>query len=443
MMLRSGARLINRFRHLQRRLLPIAGSLHDIAARNSSPTPWTTVGLLYLAGVFAASQVGKAIATVPQIRTEMHLSMSFAGALLSIFATLGAVGGIAGGAVVSTVGARRSLLFGLFSLAAGNAFAVAATDPFALLLARALEGCGFFGVVLATPSLLSRVVASEDRDLVMGLWSAYMPLGVTVMLLLCPALPETGWRQLWSADAALGVLLAPILHQALPRAAQANLKPQMSTREIASVLNNRCCVLMACAFFAYSFQFFSLAFLLPMLFTSLLGYSLGTSTLFGAAAMGVSAIGHLASGPLLRARFPIWTAIALTFAVYGVAVVGIFSASLPALAVGVLAAFALGIGGLAPGAFYSSAPRVAPTPEALPTTIGLFQQASNLGQFAGPMIVAMVIQQFGWESEPIVAMPIALGGLGIAFAIRKYVPTAASVEIVSLEPRVNFKEDSR
>jgi hypothetical protein len=164
-----------------------------------------------------------------------------------------------------------------------------------------------------------------------------------------------------------------------PTAAQ----PSLPTREIGAVLKDRRCVLIACAFFAYSFQYFSLAFLLPLMFSSLLGYSLGTGALFGAAAMGVSAIGHLASGPLLRAHVPIWIAIALTFAIYGLAVVEIFSANLPAPLIGLFAALALGVGGLAPGAFYSSAPHVTPTPEALPTTIGLFQQASNLGQFAG------------------------------------------------------------
>jgi hypothetical protein len=56
---------------------------------------------------------------------------------------------------------------------------------------------------------------------------------------------------------------------------------------------------------------------------------------------------------------------------------------------------ALGVGGLAPGAIYSSAPKVTPTAEMLPITVGLFQQASNLGQFAGPLVVGLTIERMG------------------------------------------------
>src|SRR5207248_5685868 len=49
--------------------------------------------------------------------------------------------------------------------------------------------------------------------------------------------------------------------------------------------------------------------------------------------------------------------------------------------ISIVAAMALGVGGLAPGAIYAAAPHAAPTPSVVPPTIGLVQQASSLGQF--------------------------------------------------------------
>jgi predicted MFS family arabinose efflux permease len=116
-------------------------------------------------------------------------------------------------------------------------------------------------------------------------------------------------------------------------------------------------------------------------------------------------------------RVPVWIVIAVAFSAYAAAVIGIFSGGLSAAPVAVLACMALAIGGLAPGAFYSAAPQVAPTAESLP--IGLFQEASNLGQFAGPIAIGACIEHLGWMWEPVVAVPVALAGIGLAFAIRR------------------------
>ena len=122
------------------------------------------------------------------------MGIGVAGAILSVFATLGATCGIGGGAFVAWIGPRRALILGMIALAVGNLCGAAATGTAALLAARVVEGAGFFGVVLATPSLLSRLAVAADRDLIMALWSAYMPVGIASMLLLGPALPTIGWQ---------------------------------------------------------------------------------------------------------------------------------------------------------------------------------------------------------------------------------------------------------
>ena len=122
------------------------------------------------------------------------------------------------------------------------------------------------------------------------------------------------------------------------------------------------CLVLALAFFAYSCQIFSLSFALPLLLTSTYKVSLGTAGLLSALVLAVSTIGHVSSGFLLRAGVPIWTNIAAAFAVFAVAGFAVYGGVLEAEGTALVAALALGIGGLAPGAIYAAAPRAGPAP---------------------------------------------------------------------------------
>jgi MFS family permease len=96
--------------------------------------------------------------------------------------------------------------------------------------------------------------------------------------------------------------------------------------------------------------------------------------------------------------------------------------------ISLVAALALGIGGLAPGAIYAAAPHTAPAPSAVPPTIGLVQQASSLGQFAGPLVLGAWVEHFGWQAAPAIVAPAALAGLACAFALRRILATAEQRE---------------
>ena len=147
--------------------------------------------------------------------------------------------------------------------------------------------------------------------------------------------------------------------------------------------------------------------------------SLGAAGLLSALALGVSAIGHVASGLLLKAGVPIWTNIAVAFGCFSLSGFGIYGGALPPQGVSLIAALALGVGGLAPGAIYAAAPHAAPAPSAVPPTIGLVQQASNLGQFAGPVVLGLWVEHLGWHAAPVILAPAALLGLVSAFLLRQ------------------------
>jgi predicted MFS family arabinose efflux permease len=391
----------------------------NATAANDGARPFH-IWLLIGSGVVAAAQIGKAIISMPLIRADMALSLGFAGLLVATFATLGALTGIGAGVVTARIGTRRALIGGMATIAVGNLIGALATNEIMLLAARIIEGTGFFGTVLAIPSMLAQIVTRERRDFVMAVWSAYMPAGIMIMLLAAPILAVIGWRNLWLANAAFAGALSVLLAfhaPELPRAAVAAGGDFIS--RIAGVMRRPQCLIVAFAFFAYSCQIFSLAFALPTLLTAQHGVTLGSAGLMSGIVLAASAVGHVSSGFLLRRGIPIWANTAIAFAFFAVSGLLVYSSHLPPLAVAVVAALALAIGGLAPGALYAAAPHAAPSPQAVPPTIGLIQQASNLGQFAGPVTLGFWVERFSWETVPAIDVPAALIGFAAAFAIRE------------------------
>ena len=385
--------------------------------------------LLMGSGVVAAAQIGKPIISVPLIRSELALSLDLAGLIVATFATLGATTGIAAGLVVGRLGAGRSLIGGMGVISLGNVIGASAPDQLVLLVARIIEGLGFLAVVLAIPSMLVQLVAREKRDFVMAAWSAYMPIGIMLMLLVAPLLPTIGWRNFWLANAlatgSCAILLA-IHVPATPAAARA--RAARFFADALTIIRRPSCLVLAFAFFAYSCQIFSLTFALPLLLTSVYGVSLGAAGLLSAMVLAVSAIGHLSSSLLLRIGVSIWASIAAAFGFFALSGFAVYGDVLPPLGVAIVAALALGVGGLAPGAIYAAAPHAAPAPSAVPPTIGLVQQASSLGQFAGPASLGLWVEHFGWQAAPAIVAPAALVGLACAFAIRSILATAEQRE---------------
>jgi MFS transporter, DHA1 family, inner membrane transport protein len=372
--------------------------LTSSSARRREHAGKLQVLLLMGSGVVAAGQIGKAVITVPMIRSDFALGLDLAGLIVATFATLGATTGLAAGLVVGRLGARRSLIGGMGVITLANVVGAIALDPLVLLAARIMEGVGFLAVVLAIPSTLAQLIRREQRDFVMAAWSAYMPVGVMLMLLVAPRLPTIGWRSFWLLNAlatgSCAILLS--IHAPATRRAEA---PSFFADAFA-IVRQPSCVLLAFAFFAYSCQYFSLVFALPLLLTSAHGASLGAAGLLTAIVLAVSAIGHLSSSLLLRIGVPVWANVAAAFGFFALSSIAVYGDLLPPQGISVVAALALGVGGLAPGAIYAAAPQAAPAPAAVPPTMGLVQQASSLGQFAGPASLGLWVEHLGWPAAP-------------------------------------------
>ncbi|WP_201748618.1 MFS transporter, partial [Escherichia coli] len=90
------------------------------------------------------------------------LDLASIGTLTAVFSILGVLGGIAAGGVIARFGARRMLLWGLATVAAGTAAGALAPGYGVLLASRVVEGLGFLLITVAGPAALQRLVEQES-----------------------------------------------------------------------------------------------------------------------------------------------------------------------------------------------------------------------------------------------------------------------------------------
>ena len=83
------------------------------AARSPDASRWPSILLIVGAGVVSAFQLGKAPMALAAVQADLAVGLATVSWLLSAFAVVGALAGIAVGVAVDHVGARRMALAGL------------------------------------------------------------------------------------------------------------------------------------------------------------------------------------------------------------------------------------------------------------------------------------------------------------------------------------------
>jgi len=85
----------------------------------------------------------------------------------------------------------------------------------------------------------------------------------------------------------------------------------------------------------------------------------------------------------------------------------------PALRYLAICMFSLG-GGVVPATLFMLAVRLAPGPSTVSTTVGMMQQASSLGQFIAPPVVAWIAHRAGgWQWTWVVTLACSLAGMAL------------------------------
>jgi CP family cyanate transporter-like MFS transporter len=391
-----------------------------------------------VAGVAAALHLGKLPPAVPALQATLGVGLVEAGFLLSLVQLAGMTLGIFVGLAADTIGLRRSMLIGLIVItlasllggAVGISIERSAQAVSLLLALRALEGVGFLLVVMPGPGLVRSMSPAGTEKTALGLWGAYMPLGVALALLLGPALITwAGWPGWWwalsavSGAAAAWVALAVPAdrHRARPVAASPG---RWSTRLLDTVRAGGPWTL-ALAFAVYSSQWMAVIGFLPAIYAEA-GVPGAWNAALTAFAAAMNIVGNVAGGRLLQHGVAPERLLRWGFAVMALGSVAAFAqigqpgdaASLPpALRYLAVCMLSLG-GGVVPATLFMLAVRLAPGPSTVSTTVGMMQQASSLGQFIAPPVVAWVAHRAGgWQWTWVVTLACSLAGMALVARI--------------------------
>ena len=220
-----------------------------------------------LAGVAAASQLGKLPPALPILRTELAIGLVSAGWLVSIINATSAAVGLIVGLLADRFGRRQALILGLL-LQGLASLAGSAADSFTGLLAtRFLEGIGFVCIIVAGGALVAEAARAEVRSKALGLWACYMPAGIAAAMLAAPlALAVADWRALWIFLGCLSLLLAPFAWQGTHGLGHANAQG-LGRADILLLLRLPGSWVLAGCFAFYTVQWMALVAWMPTLLT--------------------------------------------------------------------------------------------------------------------------------------------------------------------------------
>lgn len=403
------------------------------APTHRSPVPAAT--LFVVCGVVAAMHVGKLPPALPLLRETFGLTLVQSGFLLSIVLLSGMSIAILLGTLVNAAGLRRCMMAGLLVLMLGSGAAPLATSATQLMTARAIEGLGFMLVSLSAPSLIKHHVSVQRLPLAMGWWSAYVPLGSALALLIGPwVMVASSWQAWWTELALLALASALLLAWRIP--ADAPHKPDTSAPDggrdapapsagheapaawsqlLRQTLTSRGPWLVALTFCTYSCQWLAIIGFLPSIYTQS-GLDMRSAGALTAVISLVNMVGNVASGILLRRGIAPRSLLLTGFACMacGAWLAFNFPDLPPAARYAAILLFS-GVGGMIPGTLFNLAVQVAPSPQAVAPTVGWLMQWSCIGQFAGPPLVAWVAQTQGnWNQTWWVTGGACLAGMGLA-----------------------------
>lgn len=403
----------------------------SVSSRDEVPAPGTSVPLAAIAviaaGVSAALHLGKLAPAIPALRDALGIGLVEAGFLLSLVQVAGMTLGLVVGLMADSLGLRRSMLAGLVLVTlAGAAGGLVQPGPHALslmLCLRALEGAGFLLAVMPGPGLIRALAPPAAEKAAMGMWGAYMPVGVALALLCGPPfIAASGWHGWWwglsavSACAAVGVwLMVPPDQRHKAAGAGA---PAWQSR-LSQTLSAPGPGLLGLAFAVYSAQWMAVIGFLPAIYAEA-GIAATWTGVLSSLAAAANIVGNLAGGRLLQAGVAPGRLLRSGYAVMLLASFAAFAQwghgadawSLPApLRYACVCLFSLG-GGMVPATLFMLAVRLAPSATTVSTTVGFMQQASSLGQFFAPPAVAwLAMRAGGWQWTWVATLGCSLLGM--------------------------------
>ena len=392
------------------------------AGAGSQSTNTRLVAIAIAGGLAAAFHMGKIPSALPLVRSDFDLDLFRSGLIVSSFSILAAVGGIALGFLARRLGPRRAGTAGLLTTAIGASLG-ATSDSYAFLLAsRILEGLGFLMVAVTMPGLISRISAPAWKSLALGIWGAFIPAAMSLMLVVAPvAMAHSGWRGLWWLTAVCSCLMAFLfLHYSKTLIPPPQGGPPASKGH--SRLNAGP-LLITFSFTCYSALFAAVTAFLPTFWHETALVPLAKASLLASLAVTGNIVGNIAAGFLVGRgiSLPLLLSVALTGGSVCAALV--FSGALPVSGQLLAALGFTTLAGLLPGAVFANIDVIAPSSKSLPLVTGMVFQGAGIGQVIGPAGLSYAVGSSGvWSGGALLIVATGVVGASVAllYGIREH-----------------------
>ncbi|MCD1125445.1 MFS transporter [Jinshanibacter sp. LJY008] len=363
----------------------------------------TRAFIVFLAGVSAALHIWKLPPVLPVLQETLALTLSQTGWLISVFQLAGMLLGLVFGLFVQRIGQKQSILIGLLVLSAASFAGATANNISMLLIFRIIEGFALLMVTMSALALIRHIAPKARLSFFVALWSAYIPTA-TVFALFAGAsmINYFDWSVLWVGSGIITLLMALLVWLLVK---ENNSSPSPSNNQlhqawlsIKQTLTTKEPWLVAVTFSMYTSQWVAIISFLPIIYreAGISGALMGT---FTAIAAGVNIVGNLLAGKLLQHKVSANLLLNIAFITMILSAFIAFGLnSSPWIQFIAITLFSA-VGGLAPATLFNLAVKVTPSAQNIPVTIGWLQQWISFGQFAGPIIVALVVEYTqGWGS---------------------------------------------
>ena len=385
----------------------------------SLKTNWGAVWAMYAAGVACGAFIGKVPPALPGMRGELGLTLVQSGFIATMINLLGAIVGLVMGVLCDRYGHKRLGLIGLLVMAAGGFLGAAAHGYTLLLLSRFLEGAGFILFTVTGAALINASTANlRDRNRAMGLWTAYMPTGAALAMLVTPvAMAQVGWRGLWIGLSAATLACVVLVWRSVPATAPSAVGTLRLARES---LAQRGSWVLSVLFLFYVAQWTSVMVWLPTFVVDDRGGGAATAAFLGALMVAANVPGNLAGGWFLSHGARRGLIIIVASAISAACFVGMLGDALPdSIRYALVLVFSCCAGAI-PAAVLSGVPVHARSPGHIATTNGMVMQAAQIGQSVGPILLAwLASRQGGWSATLGVMLAFAAAAAVCGIAVTR------------------------
>jgi MFS family permease len=208
-------------------------------------TAWFVLAILLLFSIAAPLNQFKVPPILPILMNAFQLSVGRAGLLMSVFAVTGLVLALPAGFIFQRMGYRITGLTAGGSIVIGAILGATSSGMGVMLTSRVIEGIGTSFMAVLAPAVIAVWFAAEKRGAAMGIWSAWVPIGSTAMLILAPTLSQgANWQAVWwfgcvyalLATALFLVFVKPASNDSLASGPQAAPPPMASAMQVCAIV---------------------------------------------------------------------------------------------------------------------------------------------------------------------------------------------------------------